>query len=191
VSTGVLERESQELPLSPRAQAMVDRIASVAVWFASRWIACAVGFMATALALPVIAPLLRATGHPAIAEPIYWTYQLACHQQPDRSFFVLGEPLAICQRDVALYAGALITTAVFAAVRRRAVIQPINWTTILLLSMPMVLDGITQLAGLRESSWPLRVGTGALFAVGVARLLLPHLDRGFSRIVEDFRMDAR
>jgi uncharacterized membrane protein len=54
----------------------------------------------------------------------------------------------------------------------------------LFLALPMALDGGTQLLGLRESTWELRVVTGAMFSVGVALFALPHLDRGFGEVAD-------
>jgi uncharacterized membrane protein len=40
--------------------------------------------------LPVLAPLLMATGAPQVARLIYLVYRPACHQLPERSFFLFG-----------------------------------------------------------------------------------------------------
>ena len=44
------------------------------------------------------------------------------------------------------------------------------------LALPMLIDGATQLVGLRESSWPLRLLTGALFGLGTIALAYPYVD---------------
>jgi uncharacterized membrane protein len=39
----------------------------------------------------------------------------------------------------------------------------------------MAVDGLTQLAGLRESNWALRTLTGALFGLGTLWFVYPYL----------------
>lgn len=53
------------------------------------------------------APLLRAGGHGVASAVIYKVFAAVCHQMPERSFLLAGEPLAVCARCAGLYAGAL------------------------------------------------------------------------------------
>jgi uncharacterized membrane protein len=46
----------------------------------------------------------------------------------------------------------------------------------------MAVDGITQLVGLRSSTWQLRTITGALFGLGSAWLALPYVEEAFQDI---------
>jgi uncharacterized membrane protein len=45
----------------------------------------------------------------------------------------------------------------------------------------MALDGLTQLAGWRESTWELRLATGLLFGVASGWLLYPRFEQSFRR----------
>ena len=52
-----------------------------------------------------------------------------------------------------------------------------RWWGLVLFSIPMALDGFTQMFGLRESNWELRLLTGALFGMAVSWFILPLMQR--------------
>jgi uncharacterized membrane protein len=122
-----------------------------------------------------------------LARGIYDAYRLVCHQRADRSFHLYGQKMAFCERDLAIYGTATLLLLGYALVRLRWRPRPMSPRWLILLSLPMALDGGTQLLGLRESTWELRVITGALFSTGVARFALPHLDRGFAEVADAIR----
>jgi uncharacterized membrane protein len=126
----------------------------------------------------VLAPFFAAHGHGGLAHPLYAFNGLFCHQRPDRSFFLWGHQLACCQRCTAIY-GSLFLFGLFFIPLRGRLRRP-SWLLIGLLSLPLVLDGLTQLAGLRESSPALRVLTGMLVALAISSILLPYLEAGFA-----------
>ena len=138
-------------------------------------VALAVGIVPAA-ALAVTAA--RAAGAPAWLE---LPFRLVCHGIDSRSLVVAGIVMPICARCFALYVGGLAGIAAFVAVRPR---RPLARAWLLVALAPMAIDGITQAAGLRESSNALRVITGAL-AGGVAILWL------LSRIEAGSRQQAR
>jgi uncharacterized membrane protein len=82
----------------------------------------------------------------------------------------------------------LITGLTFALVRRRLPRLPLRMYVVLLL--PIAVDGLTQLAGLRESTWLLRTITGGLFGMATAWLLLPELDKALLQASLDFERSA-
>jgi uncharacterized RDD family membrane protein YckC len=69
---------------------------------------------------------------------------------------------------------------VYAVVRRW--LRPLSWRGAFLLSMPMAIDGLTQLVGLRESTWQLRVLTGVSFALATVWFVYPRLESGFAEV---------
>jgi uncharacterized membrane protein len=90
----------------------------------------------------------------------------------------IGYKVAICERDVAIYGGILLGGLLFGAVRgrlRRPDGQlrklPLKFYAIAL--VPIAIDGVTQLLGLRESTWLLRVLTGGLFGLATAWFVYP------------------
>jgi uncharacterized membrane protein len=152
------------------------------------------------------APILAALGFSTASDALYAAYHFACHQWAFRSFFVFGQQplslydpqqltdlgvdpftfignpsvgwkMAFCERDVAIYVGLLSGGLLYA--RRRA-LQPLGFVGYGALILPMALDGVTQLFGWRESTWELRVGTGLLFGLASAWLVLPRLQVAFA-----------
>lgn len=166
--------------LSPGQQRLVIAVDRAIYRIARHWLWLANGVGALVVGLPLLAPLLVATGHDRAALWIYRTFNLVCHQQPDRSFTVFGEQMAYCQRDTAIYGGILLLGLLYAGLRKR--LRPLSLRGAALLAVPMAVDGFSQLFGLRESTWELRVVTGGLFAVAVAWVVFPRLEAGFAEI---------
>ena len=57
----------------------------------------------------IAAPVLAKYKFFILADKLYTTLALSCHQQPLRSFWILGYPMAICARCTGIYAGVLIS----------------------------------------------------------------------------------
>jgi uncharacterized membrane protein len=127
------------------------------------------------VALPVASPLLAAAGYDSAANAIFTAYSLTCHQLPERSWFVLGHQMAFCQRDLAMYLSILTSGLVYGAMGRRR--ESIPLTTYVILTIPIAVDGFTQLFGLRESDGLLRTITGALFGWGSVWMIYPFIER--------------
>jgi len=94
-------------------------------------------------------------------------FRLMCHGIVSRCLTLFGAPMPICARCVGIYAGVLAGLLFFwllpwlrEAVMRRVAIAAV---------VPLAIDGLTQLAGLRESTNPLRLATGLIagFAFGL------------------------
>jgi len=124
--------------------------------------------------LPFIAPVLLAAGLTAPASVIYAVYGFTCHQRPDRSWFILGEKMAYCQRDAVIYPAMFFAGLAFA---RRRTIRPLRLRWYLVLIAPIAVDGLTQAFGLRESTPELRAITGAIFGVATVWLCYPYVQR--------------
>jgi len=83
-----------------------------------------------------------------------------------------GFKVALCERDVAMYAGILLAGLAYAVLRPR--LKPLHWMVWLALGvLPVALDGGSQLVSqlplgllpFRESTALMRIVTGALFGV--------------------------
>jgi uncharacterized membrane protein len=94
----------------------------------------------------------------------------------------VGWKVALCQRDVAIYAGVLLAGISYAFVRRRT--RPLPFKVFVLLVIPMAVDGLTQLVGWRESNWLLRTVTGALFGVAAVYLAYPYVEDAMQEVLE-------
>lgn len=166
--------------LSPNEERLIIAVDRAIYRVARRWIWLLNAVGLAFVALPILVPYLMAAGHAGPAAWIYRVFSLICHQRPDRSFFLSGYQMAYCQRNFAIYTGLFLLGLLFALVRHR--VRPLGLRGAVLLSIPMALDGFTQLVGLRESTWELRLLTGGLFALGVAWLVYPRLEIGFAEI---------
>lgn len=93
----------------------------------------------------------------------------------------LGYKTAICQRDLAIYGAVLAAGLLYALVRRRMRQLPL-WLFLIFL-IPIGVDGLTQLVGLRESNWELRTLTGALFGAAAVWFAYPYVDDAMQEVL--------
>jgi uncharacterized membrane protein len=127
-----------------------------------------IGIPALLSLVSLLAPLIEVGGWPRAANRLYFLLSHVCHQMPSRSLWVFGAPFGVCSRSLFLYL-AFVGTGLF-IVRFRWCLP---WQKSLLLLMPILIDGLTQLAGWRESTNLLRVLTGGLGGIGLTGLLIP------------------
>jgi uncharacterized membrane protein len=161
----------------PRVVAFIIAVDRAVYAVARRWLIAVNAIFLAWIALATLAPVLMAAGYAAPSRFIYAVFQPFCHQRPDRSFHILGEKMACCERCAAIYGGFFLFGLGYVAIGRR---RRLPWRGLALLSLPVLLDAATQAAGFRESSAFWRVTTGALFAFGLAWILFPYLDAGFA-----------
>jgi uncharacterized membrane protein len=155
------------------------------------------------VALPLLAPVLMATGHDELAAPLYAGYHYVCHQWAFRSYFLfgpaatyspdvlgallgdrdmyltlgspeLGYKVAFCERDLAIYLTVLLSGLAYGRLRGR--LSGLNLAGYALMILPMALDGFSQLFGWHESTPLLRGLTGALFGLASVWLIYPRID---------------
>lgn len=58
--------------------------------------------------LTVVAPIVSGLNVPALSDSIYTLYGFLCHQIPERSFWILGNPVAVCARCSGIYSGLFL-----------------------------------------------------------------------------------
>lgn len=94
----------------------------------------------------------------------------------------LGYQMAWCQRNTAIFFSFLMAALLYAAMRRTRRVSPLPLKWYALLVLPIAVDGVTQLAGLRESTPLLRTLTGAIFGVATCFLVLPILEAASEKL---------
>ncbi len=178
----------REIPLGPRTRQAVDAALAASIWLARHWLVLAnCAFLAVLLGAAA-APIAAASGLSWLADPLFASYRLVCHQLPSRSFHILGHPMAFCERDVATYGSMALVGIAFALAGRRW--RPLPWRWYLLSLLPMAADGSTQLLGMRESNWELRLLTGAIFGTATVLLAYPNLERFAREVLAEERKNA-
>lgn len=132
-----------------------------------------------ALSVPFFAYL----GLNSISKPIFYTLHLICAQIASHSFYILGHQLGMCARNMAIYSSMFVGSAIFLGTKKR--LPGIPWWLWVLLILPMAYDGFTQMFGLRESTWELRVLTGTLFGLANVWFALPFIQRTLKEALLD------
>jgi uncharacterized membrane protein len=147
---------------------------------ARHWLLAVNALFVTYMASLLLAPMLVAWGYAGLARPIYAFNGLFCHQRDNRSFSILGEKMACCERCAAIYGSMMLAGLAFAFVRGH--IRRPRLSDVLLLALPIAVDGGAQLVGLWKSTTGSRLLSGAVFGVAVCWFLLPYLESGFGRM---------
>jgi uncharacterized membrane protein len=175
--------------LSGKLRGLVVILDRSIAWLARHWLLLFNLVFGLYAGLPVLAPLLMSWGQTRLANVIYFVYQFQCHQMPSRSYFIGRFQVGLCQRDLAIYGGACLAGIIFSFVRKRARSLPI--TVWLVLIAPLALDGVTQLLGLRTSTWQLRTISGLLASGATIWFVYPYLERAFREAEESAESQLR
>ena len=120
-------------------------------------------------------PFLSYFGLDGISKQIFYTLHLVCAQIPSHSFYIFGHQLGMCERNFSIYASMFIGSLIFVLSKKR--IPGIPWWIWALMILPIAIDGTTQMFGLRESTWELRVLTGTLFGLANVWFALPLIQK--------------
>ncbi len=120
-------------------------------------------------------PFLSYFGFDSFSKSIFFSLHYVCAQIPSHSFYILGHQLGMCARNFSIYTSMFLTSVIFVLSKKR--LPGIPWWVWVLMILPMALDGTTQMFGLRESTWQLRLLTGTLFGVGSIWFLLPFMQK--------------
>ncbi len=92
----------------------------------------------------------------------------------------VGYKVVLCQRDIAIFGAILLGGLAFGlarslAQRRGRALPVLPFWAYVLAVIPLIVDGATQLFGLRESTWLLRSITGGLFGLATVWLAYPYI----------------
>ncbi len=93
-------------------------------------------------------------------------FRILCHGIPQRCLELWNVPMPICARCTAIYAGLLAGILAFVLLPRLQELKA-RWI-VGIACVPMFIDGLTQLAMLRESTNPLRIETGLVAGAAFA-----------------------
>lgn len=163
-------------PPKPQAKSglskQLDRIGDFMLKYWAHIITILLGLLVFA-ALSV--PFLSYFGLDSISKPLFYALHYVCAQVPSHSFYIFGHQLGMCARNFSIYASMFLGSLVFVLSKKR--LPGIPWWVWVLMMVPIALDGLTQMFGLRESNWILRVVTGSLFGLGNIWFALPLMQK--------------
>ena len=210
-----LDRQRQpegRKPVTGRTRDVVIFADKAIFKLATHWLALANLFWGLYVGLPVLAPVLMNAGLVLPAKVIYTIYRPACHQRPERSYFIggpqhvysleelsaagvdvnplaraigneqLGWKFAFCERDTAIYGSIFLTGLLYGLIRRRLGGWQMRFRYYLIFLLPMGVDGILQLFGFYESNWLWRTITGVIFGLGSVLFAYSYLEEGFADV---------
>lgn len=121
----------------------------------------------------VLAPILKANGATALAPPIYHFFSFICHQIPERSFHLEGEPFGVCSRCFGVYFGLLFGFAVYPLWRNITEIEPLPRFWLFVSLIPVAIDWSLTFFGIWENTHLSRFITGLILGVACATFIVP------------------
>ena len=138
------------------------------------WFGCVI-VASLIVALVLLAPIELANNHSAIAIAIYRAFSKVCHQQPERSFFIAGYPLAVCARCTGLYVGFTFTLILYPLIvsLNRTFTPPRKW--LILAAMPLAIDFSLNFFGIWTNTHSSRLLTGLLLGSVAVFYVVPGL----------------
>jgi uncharacterized membrane protein len=125
----------------------------------------------------VLAPILVAEEgtQTTVAKPLYLFFGELCHQIPDRTLHIAGNPMAVCARCAGIYSGFLVGLLFFPLLTG---FKPRSFSPRLLVLTavaPMFADVVLEGLGVWMQDNMFRLGVGAWFGVLICLSILPQL----------------
>lgn len=109
------------------------------------------------------------------AATIYLLGDVYCHQIVERSFFINGNEMPFCARDIGIFLGLVIGMILVIALSPR-----FNLLILAALVIPLLIDGGVQYAGFHESDNLTRLITGLMAGMGCSYILGHIADRALN-----------
>lgn len=175
---------SQSLPqpgVAPAPKSRLGRaVFRVGAFLLVYWVHIITGFFGLICLAALSTPVLSYLGLDSVAKPMFFALHLICGQIPSHSFYIAGHEVGLCVHCLAIYSAMFATSLIFALNRKRLVGLP--WWLLILFALPLAYDGFSQMFGLRESTWEIRLVTGVIFGVGATWFALPLINRGLKEM---------
>lgn len=172
---------------APKQPHKLDKLMNVLGQFLlNHWANLITTILGLLVLIAVSIPFLSYFGLDAIAKPLFYALHYVCAQVPSHSFYIFGHQLGLCARNFSIYTSMFLGSLVFVLSKKR--LPGIPWWLWVLMCLPIALDGFTQMFGLRESDWVLRMITGTIFGLGNVWFALPLMQK---TILEDMATAER
>ncbi len=134
-------------------------VAATAVWFF----------------LTLSAPAAAASGLTGLSESIYGFFGYICHQDPLRSFHILGHKFGVCSRCFGVYFGLFFGIAVYPLLRSMGEIDPLPRIWLILAIIPMGIDWLLGVFDIWANTFFTRFTTGFILGFACAVFIVPAL----------------
>ena len=116
----------------------------------------------------VAAPILDSS-------PIYTFFSYICHQIPERSLHLAGDPMAVCSRCLGVYVGLLLGIGLYPLWRPIDETEPVSRVWLFLSLVPITIDWSLTVFGIWENTHVTRLLTGAILGAACATFIMPAL----------------
>ncbi len=164
------------LQLSPGIKQHIEQSASrFGNFLLTYWAHLFTTLLGVVVAIALSIPFLFYLGLNSVASPLFDMLHFVCAQIPSHSFYIFGYQLGMCARNLSIYSSMFVGGLIFLFSKKR--FPGIPWWLFVLMALPMAWDGFTQMFGLRESTWELRVITGTLFGLAAVWFTLPLIQK--------------
>lgn len=127
------------------------------------------------LFLILAAPVAAASEIRGASDALYGFFSYACHQQAERSFFVLGHKFAVCSRCFGVYFGLFGAILLYPFLRPMDESDPLPRFWLFASMVPMAIDWSLGMLGIWENTFVSRFLTGLLLGIGCAIFIVPAL----------------
>lgn len=172
----IQQANGQAHPPLPGSKRAVERFAhNLGEFLLEYWAVIVTIILGALVGIAIAVPFLSYFGLDAIAKPLFFALHYVCAQVPSHSFYIFGHQLGLCARNFSIYTAMFLGSLIFVLSKKR--LPGLPWWLWILLILPMAWDGITQMFGLRESTWELRLLTGTLFGLGNIWFVLPMIQK--------------
>ena len=130
----------------------------------SAWISISLVFFLIP-SLAVVAPITARLNLTDLSDSIYRLYGILCHQIPERSFWILGNPVAVCARCLGIYVGLFLGAIGFSLFRKLRYGSPISPLLVIAALMPLGIDWSLTYFGFWENTDLSRFATGSILGI--------------------------
>jgi uncharacterized membrane protein len=133
-------------------------------------------------ALLILAPVLRHLHHQEYSFFIYAFFSKICHQLPERSFYILGEKFAVCERCTAIYFGFLSGVLVYPRFMKKFANSIPSKMYVLIPFLFLIADYIFGYFGFLQNTYTI-IFTGSVFGIFISYFIVHSLIESLSSFI--------
>jgi uncharacterized membrane protein len=132
--------------------------------------------------LIVLAPVLQHYNYQGYSFFIYKAFSGICHQLPERSFYLLNEKFAVCERCTAIYFSFFLGVLLFPIIKYLLKNRLPSKYFIIIPTLFLILDFIFGFIGFLQNEYTIII-TGSIFGLFISYFMVS----GLTEPVKEFR----